>query len=78
MESEVVKNQFIQIFSPTTGYYYVKDTVLCKITKRSKTKFKGVPLAKGVKIDVQPKINKRTALRIEKAVIEVMNKKAIA
>jgi hypothetical protein len=72
------KNQFIQIYSPTTGYYYVKDTVAGKITKRSKNKFKGVPMAKGAKVGANPKISKRTALRIEKAVIEVMNKKAVA
>lgn len=68
-----------QIYNPLTGHYIKRDSSTGKFldVKKDGTPFKGIRKEK-TKILAPPNIDKVTAIKAEKAVIEVLNRKRSA
>lgn len=65
-----------QIYNPTTGNYIKRDTTTGQFldVKSDGTPFKGVRKEKA-QFKANPSIDRNTALKVEKAVIAVMNRR---
>jgi len=68
-----VNGKFVQIYSPVTGYYYVKDIASGRIIKRNKIKTRGIAISR---IEINPNIKKSTLRKAENAVYAVLQEKA--
>lgn len=70
------KNRLVQVYSPTSGYYYIKDRVSGKILKKNKIKVKNIPIVRSNKTRYNPTVSKSLYRIAEDAVFTVLSKES--
>lgn len=66
-------NTLIQLYSPTTGYYYIKDIATGKVLSRKKRKTTGIAKNKTLSIVLTPNLDKSLYRKAEDAVFKVLS-----